>query len=158
MEGVNMLKRCSKCKIEKESTEFFRSGKHKSGKEKFRGDCRECAQKQTVEWRVKNRSHYNNYSAMWRDKNPDKQHKTDIKRRYGLSIEDYNRMLTTQNMGCKICGKQHDPSVKRGRLYVDHDHKTGAVRGLLCMACNSMIGRATDDISILEKAIEYLKS
>lgn len=65
-------------------------------------------------------------------------------------------MLTAQACGCKICGKQHDSSKKRGRLYVDHCHLTGEVRGLLCGACNSAIGYFEDNTGLLEKAIAYL--
>lgn len=147
---------CSKCKIEKSRDHFFKSGTQKSGRPKFRGNCSECAKKDTANWRVKNRSNYNYYVAMWRAKNPDKQHATEIKRNYGLPIEEYNRMLAEQNCQCKICGKQHDPTKKRGRLYVDHCHNSNKVRGLLCSRCNSMI--AHESIFILEKAITYLKS
>lgn len=152
------MKTCTKCSIEKPISEFFKSGKYKSGKLKIRGDCKSCCNKNTEQWRIKNRSHYNNYAAFWRSKNPDRQHATDIKRRYKLPIEEYNKILVAQNCQCIICGKQHDTSLKRGRLYVDHCHKTKKVRGLLCSACNSMIGHANDEISILEKAIAYLKS
>lgn len=119
--------------------------------------CKICKQAKTLAWRAENRPAYNALAVKWRDKNPDKQHATDIKRLYGLSIEDYNKMLTAQACKCKICGKQHDPSAKRGRLYVDHCHTTGQVRGLLCGACNSAIGYFKDDITLLQKAIDYIK-
>lgn len=152
------LKVCSKCKIEKPKSEFFKSGLYKSGKSKFRGDCKECSKKDTANWRIKNRSEYNNYAAAWRSKNPGRQHATDIKRHYGLSIENYNKLLAQQNCQCKICGKQHDPSVNRGRLYVDHCHNSKKVRGLLCGKCNVALGNMDDDVSLLEKALAYLKS
>ena len=64
--------------------------------------------------------------------------------------------LTT--LKCKICGKQHDPTIKRGRLYVDHCHHTGAVRSLLCQQCNIGMGNLKDDPEILEKAAAYIRS
>lgn len=146
---------CSICKIEKPYSEYFKDNKKKKG---IRCKCKICCKEETKNWRIKNRSHYNNYVAEWRAKNPVRQHTMEIKRRYGLSIEKYNEMLTAQSCQCKICGKQHDPSLKRGRLYVDHCHKTGVVRALLCGACNSAIGHFNDDISFLEKASSYLKS
>ena len=121
------------------------------------GTCKVCKNAKTMKWREENPQVYNALAVKWRDKNPEKQHATEIKRRYGLSIEDYNAMLVKQNMKCAICDKQHDPSIKRGRLYVDHCHKTGKIRALLCAAHNSMLGYAEDDIETLEKAIEYLK-
>ncbi len=146
---------CSKCKIEKPYSEYFKDNKRKIG---IRCRCKTCSQAQTMEWRGRNKSEYNNYAAYWRSKNPGRQHATDIKRHYGLSLEEYNRMLSDQACGCKICGKQHDPSIKRGRLYVDHCHESGKVRALLCGACNSAIGHFDDKIELLHKAIEYLNS
>lgn len=146
-------KKCSKCKIEKPFDAFFKDKGRKIG---IRCKCKECCKQDTYEWRAKNKSQYNNYVAMWRAKNGDRQHKTEIKRRYGLSIEKYNELLAIQKCSCAICGKAHDPSIKRGRLYVDHNHDTGEVRGLLCAGCNAMIGHANDDVFILKKAIAYL--
>lgn len=152
--GCNMrTKICSCCKIEKPFSEYFKDNKRKIG---IRCKCKDCCRIETQNWRNKNRSAYNNYAAMWRAKNPDKQHATDIKRLYKLSIEDYNAMLSAQGCRCKICGAQHDPTRKRGRLYVDHDHETGFIRGLLCSGCNTAIGRLGEDKRILQNALYYL--
>jgi hypothetical protein len=151
-------KTCNKCGMEQPVTEFFKSGKNKSGKEKIRGDCKTCAKKSTREWQIKNKSEYNNYMASWRAKNPSKQHSAEIKRRYGLTILEYDQILINQGYRCKICDKKHDPLTKRGRLYVDHDHSTRRVRGLLCGKCNVAIGNFDDNVKLLEKAIEYLKT
>ncbi len=144
---------CSVCKIDKPVSEYFKDNKRAVG---IRCKCKVCCQKETMQWREKNKSEYNNYVAEWRAKNPERQHKMEIKRRYGLSIERYNEMLTNQGCTCKICGKQHDPSIKRGRLYVDHCHSTKEVRGLLCGACNSAIGYMEDNPEFLRNAITYL--
>lgn len=133
---------------------FFNDKGFKDGKMSI---CKVCKQAKTYAWRAKNPTIYNKFAKLWRDKNPDKQHATDIKRLYGLPIEEYNRMLTEQACKCKICGKPHDPSKKRGRLYVDHVEGTKIIRGLLCGACNSAIGYLKHDIKLLEAAIEYLK-
>lgn len=150
------MKRCSSCGIEKNEDQFFRTGKQKSGKIKYRGDCKDCAKKSTSLWRKKNRSHYNNYVAMWRAKNPDRQHATEIKRNYGLSKDKYEKMLIEQNYKCGICKKMHNILEKRGRLFVDHSHSTGIVRGLLCAQCNTGLGNFDDNIDLLKKAIEYM--
>ena len=132
---------------------FFNDKGFKSGKMAI---CKTCKQAKTYAWRKKNPEVYNGRVAEWRKKNPDKQHATEIKRNYGVSIEAYNQLLTEQNCQCKICGKHHDPTAKRGRLYVDHCHQTGTIRGLLCSACNSALGYLKDDISLLDAAKEYL--
>jgi hypothetical protein len=133
---------------------FYNDKGHKDGKMAI---CKACKTAKVYAWREKNPQIYNALAVSWRQKNPDKQHANEIKRHYGLSIEDYNALLVKQEMKCAICNKQHDPSLKRGRLYVDHDHVTGKVRALLCAAHNSMLGYAEDKVDILEKAIAYLK-
>ena len=70
------------------------------------------------------------------------------------TIEDYNFHMKAQNYRCGICHK-HQDEFKMG-LFVDHDHATGAVRGLLCVRCNSLLGLSLDSISVLENAIKYL--
>ena len=79
-----------------------------------------------------------------------RQRKYELKKLYGLTREDYEAMLTEQGGLCLICRKPMDPPA------VDHDHATGAVRGLLCRSCNSAIGLLGDDPQMLQRAIEYL--
>lgn len=148
-----LTKVCSKCKVDKPHSEYFKDKVRKIG---IRCKCKACCKEEIINWREKNRSEYNDYAAMWRAKNPDKQHKAEIKRRYGLSIEDYNKMLVEQECKCAICGKQHNPTKSRGRLFVDHDHKTGKLRQLLCGACNSALGYFLDDTRLLAEAIAYI--
>lgn len=72
--------------------------------------------------------------------------------RYGITLEQYNQMLESQDESCRLCGRR---DIKK--LHVDHDHKTGRVRGLLCSSCNMGLGLFADDFELLQKAIEYLK-
>ena len=78
---------------------------------------------------------------------------------YGLSLEDYSEILKSQDYCCKIC-KTKEPrgQSKKGRFYVDHNHTTGKVRGLLCNDCNTALGLFKDDPNVLHKAIQYLKN
>lgn len=76
--------------------------------------------------------------------------------KYGVSPENYQSMLDKQGGTCAICGKK--PRRTGGRLAIDHDHKTGVIRGLLCNPCNSMLGRLDEDPSKFERAIQYLKA
>ena len=77
--------------------------------------------------------------------------------KYGLTVDGYDSLLERQARGCAICGK---PSAdKAGRpLHVDHCHATGRVRGLLCMDCNTSIGKMQDSPELLLRASEYLLS
>lgn len=79
-----------------------------------------------------------------------------LKWAYNITVEDVLSMRKSQDYSCKICGV-HEDDLNRG-LFVDHDHSTGKVRGLLCDDCNVLLGRAKDDTSILEEAIQYLRT
>ena len=83
-----------------------------------------------------------------------------LKRYYGLSIETYNVMLAAQNGVCAIC-KGNETYVPKGHgetkpLSVDHNHDTGAIRGLLCSNCNYVIGHCKEDRNVLLEAVKYL--
>lgn len=72
----------------------------------------------------------------------------------GLTLESYDAMAAAQNGVCVICGKS--PTGRRPFLFIDHDHKTGKVRGLLCGLCNAAIGQLGDRIEDLHAAVKYL--
>ena len=78
--------------------------------------------------------------------------------RYGLTPEDYDAMLRAQDGKCAICGREDSGRSDKRSLCVDHDHDTGAVRGLLCDPCNNGLGRFNDDPSLLMAAIRYLQN
>lgn len=76
-----------------------------------------------------------------------------LKSRFGLTPEQYDLMFAAQGGVCAIC---HRPSDK-GTLVVDHCHKTGKIRGLLCRVCNSFLGRIDDSLEALDAIKEYLQ-
>jgi len=77
---------------------------------------------------------------------------------YNITLEEYQKLFTEQNKVCKICGGNRNTTpFKYLPLAVDHCHKTGKNRGLLCRKCNLMIGMADDNQDILQKGINYLK-
>jgi hypothetical protein len=83
-----------------------------------------------------------------------------LERVYGLSNEKYIEMFDEQLGLCAICGEEQQGVTKDGStrfLCVDHCHKTGKVRQLLCVKCNTGIGQLNDDTSIMKKAIAYLE-
>lgn len=86
----------------------------------------------------------------------DKAQKKYSLKKYGISIEEYDRMVESQKGLCKICNS-FEPN-RKGRLCVDHDHDTGKIRGLLCDKCNRAMGLFGDSQENLQKAIEYLKA
>lgn len=74
-----------------------------------------------------------------------------FKKKYGLSKEEYELMLSKQQGKCLCC------SVIPTKICVDHDHKTGEVRGLLCIKCNMAIGLASDDWTVLQRLADYIR-
>ncbi len=99
-------------------------------------------------------------AANYRQRHPDKVREANrlartrplyLQRQYGISIEQFDAMVTTQGGTCAICKR---PSTA---LHVDHDHVVGSVRGLLCGQCNRAIGLFGDDSSRLSAAIRYLE-
>lgn len=86
---------------------------------------------------------------------PAYQRERELKQKYALESGDYERMLANQGGVCAICG-----GLEPGKrpLHVDHDHATGAVRGLLCQPCNLGIGNFRDQIALLKSAIGYLST
>ena len=96
-----------------------------------------------------------------RAEKPDAVENARLKRMFGITLEDYNRMLERQGGVCAICGKPERQSWRKGRapkkLTVDHDHETGQVRQLLCQKCNSILGYAEDSVLTLLEAVSYLR-
>ena len=114
------------------------------------GKCIACTQKDVIEYRNKNIECIRERDRQ-RAKLPHRRKYQLCK--FGITLADYDKMLNNQNGVCAICGKVN---LTRRRLAVDHNHKTGKVRGLLCGKCNKAIGLFEDNPEILGKAIKYL--
>jgi hypothetical protein len=83
----------------------------------------------------------------------------ELRRKYGIGLAEYEALVKKQGDACAIC-ETTDKGIARGKIRywsVDHDHKTGEVRALLCQKCNAMLGLANDDIEVLKKMILYLQ-
>lgn len=79
-----------------------------------------------------------------------------LQREYGITLEEYNKVLKYQGNACGICKKEHVPG--RPRLAVDHCHLSGELRGLCCWSCNRKLGVFLDDLGLLESAYLYAKT
>jgi len=131
-----MKKICSKCKEEKELTDFHFNKTRKSGLHHYCKSCHSIYRKNTYSY-IKNRN-------------------KRILDCYKLDESSLDEMYITQNKSCKICKKEYNTVSKHGGLYIDHCHISGKVRGLLCSKCNMLLGNCNDDSSILTSAITYL--
>ncbi len=107
-------------------------------------------------------THRSAYVKAWRDENLGKVKNTELKRNFGITLDDYMRMYTEQNGVCAICGRKGEPvgtrKTTKDTLVVDHCHVQGGVRGLLCSYCNLGLGYFFDGTDILRKAAQYVES
>ena len=130
----NGTKRCTKCKQVLPLTKFQKDSTRSTG---YQPKCRPC--RQSANRRVKTRQYNRNHR---------------ISKTYGLTADEYSLILAYQCGGCAICG-----GARRYKLHVDHCHKTGEVRGLLCKACNGrLLTAARDNPDTLRRAATYLES
>ena len=144
-------RRCVKCHKDKDDREFYRRD---TGI--LRRECKICAHKRGAEWAKANRDRKNKTSREWAAKNKNyRRIKTLIG--HGLTQEEYEKLFQKQNGLCAICRNQEDPAYKKKYLSIDHDHKSGIVRGLLCHKCNIGIGMFEDDPDRMASALKYLK-
>lgn len=154
--------RCHLCKIDKDRKwKFNHREQHIEASTKWKKQNREKVNIQTREDRKKNPEKYRKWTKEYRDRVGDWRITQDIISYFGLTLEQYNKLFEDHDNLCGICKnpetrKSRTPG-KICRLSVDHCHITGKIRGLLCGACNTAIGKFKDDISLMEKAIEYLK-
>jgi hypothetical protein len=130
---------CNACKSEKDVADFSPDKRKKSG---LQGRCKDCQKN----WRAQNEEWF----MEWR-----------FQKQYGISLSEYKKMEESQNGLCAIC-EQPEYRVDRRygkvrRLCVDHNHKTGAVRMLLCDDCNVAVGRLHEDPERAIRMFEYLQ-
>jgi hypothetical protein len=143
-------KHCNWCNSDLDISAF---GKNKSKKDGLTSYCRSCVNAYNREHSRKNpqillksKNQYHSNKRKYRD--------WELKRIFGITIEDYERMLSEQKGVCAICGGIENKSHRS--LSVDHCHSTGTIRGLLCSNCNLGLGNFQDNVLFLEFAIKYL--
>lgn len=133
-------KSCYKCKNEKSLEDFPKDNTRADGRSR---ECKACKARTAREYRIREQEKINA--------------RKQLKSR-GVTEEQYQKMLDLQDGRCAIC-QSSNPRDRRGhRWHIDHDHKTGLVRGLLCAPCNRGIGQLSDDVDRLRAAIAYLEN
>jgi hypothetical protein len=140
------MKTCKICKKQKSLDEFYET-KRNGVPYGHHGKCKACYVKKQQE----------NYD-------PIKKRDENLKRVYGIGINEYDILLEKQDHKCAICGSTDPKGRKSGRgggvdvFYVDHCHTTGKVRGLLCNICNRSMGYLGDNTQTLQSMIKYLQT
>jgi hypothetical protein len=158
------MKRCRYCGEEKPLAEFYRD---RSARDGHRPECKACTARKRRAWYEENRDREVARVQKWAAEHP-KQYaatqerykqsgakaksnrKSHLKRKYGLTLEQFDAMLAQQSGLCAICGD-------RPAAHVDHDHENGRVRALLCFNCNGALGHMLDNPGWLLRAIDYLE-
>jgi len=134
------MKKCTKCGIEKPLSEYYKDRSRKSG---IRNSCKTCDKLKSHVWRQEDKSRTR---KCWRD--------SKLKKKYNITEAQYQEMKLEQNNKCGICKEE----LGFGHLSaIDHCHKTGKVRALLCRNCNLGLGHFKDSIDVLKSALKYLQ-
>jgi hypothetical protein len=139
------MKTCNICHASKPLDAFSVLKKGADGRHPA---CKACRSDQSRAWYIKKRDEILEKRREWR-----KQSGAYRRQAYGMSNEEFNSLVAAQNGRCAICFE-----VPTGRgFHVDHCHRTGRIRGLLCRGCNLALGNMKDDPISLIKAADYLR-
>ena len=164
------MKKCRLCDVAKPLSEFYKASGMADG---YRSECKDCnlAQRgrryreepafrardiaRVTRWRTENPEKYEELQRRTKASPTYKRslRNSHLKRKYGITVADYEAMLAAQGGGCTICGAAERDGQS---LHVDHCHDTGAVRGLLCFTCNAGLGLFDHDRERLARAASYL--
>jgi len=164
---MSFMKRCKKCGEQKTLGEFYRSPGMRDG---YRSDCKSCNLAAKAARYRANPEPEIERARRWQKENPERyklnqrrmrnspegrrrQRAGHLHRKFGMTLRQYEEMLEAQEGRCAICGRPPRVDVS---LHIDHEHKTGQIRGLLCFSCNAALGYFGDDGDRLIRAVNYL--
>jgi len=162
------VKRCKWCAEDKPIEAFYRDAGCADG---HRPECKACTLTEKAWRHAQNPEPARERTRQWQADNPERvkaknaeyiadgrkaiaNRRSYLKRKYGITPERYEELLVEQGGGCGICGRLPRADIA---LHVDHDHATGAIRGLLCFRCNNALGDFEDDYERLAAAVRYLR-
>ena len=149
------MKTCLKCKVAQPETEFWRNSGCRDG---LCTRCKACLRAEHI-------AYYRAHPEKVAEKVVKKREQSratpmnvkrdrQLRHKYGIGIEERQKMFEAQNGCCKICGKPE--AAFKTILCVDHDHKAGRIRGLLCPKCNTKLAAIEED-GFIDKAVSYLR-
>lgn len=154
----NDLKTCTKCgeSFPNTSEYFYGYG----GRRGLKSWCKTCTAKAGKAWRAsqperakaKSRANWKLYKL----EHPDYMRDYNLRRCYGITLDEFDVLFAEQGYRCAICGVSNEDYSGKKSFHVDHDHATGAIRGILCHSCNIGLGNFKENGEVLHKAILYL--
>jgi hypothetical protein len=127
------MKRCADCREWKPLEEFPSNRNYKDGRHPYCKPCHNARSKESTQRLYGGSRHYH------------------LKRRYGIGAAEVDELIRLQAGVCPICARENPE-------HVDHDHKSGKVRGILCFNCNGGLGQFSDNTERLVNAIDYVES
>ena len=162
-----MDKRCKRCGEVKSLDDFYR---HDGCRDGVRPECKACnladkarrhaanpepARERTRRWQEEKPQRYRDKAAKYREdgRKQISDRRSYLKRKYGITLEEYDQKLAEQGGVCAVCGREPRPDIS---LHVDHSHTTGNLRGLLCFPCNVAIGLIREEHDRLDAIRRYL--
>ncbi len=128
---------CNKCGADKPSSEYYARKNRPCG---IGSECKQC---------IRDRA-----NSRYKD-NPERVLDMSAARTYNTTVEHIQQLREEAGGKCQICGREGKAHYKR--LVIDHDHKTGKIRGCICSNCNSILGYCNDDITTLQNLIKYMQ-
>ena len=135
------LKICRDCSEAKPATEYHAKARSSDG---LQPRCKDCNNAQSKRWRER-----------YPQRHKRAQRRVSLRSLYGLSIDEYESMNSAQGGLCAACG---NPCRRGGHLAVDHCHKTGRIRSLLCSGCNVALGYMQENPIAIRKLAAYIES
>jgi hypothetical protein len=160
-------KHCRICGELRPLTDFHRASTARDG---HRGECKDCFREISRARYKANPDAAKERARLWQQENPERhranqrarrqrpevkarEREGHLRRKFQLTAEQYEEMLSAQRGVCAICGREPKPGKA---LHVDHNHETGAVRGLVCFSCNSALGNLHEDEQRISALLTYL--
>lgn len=143
------MKKCNQCSETLPLENFYK----RNDSTKYQNKCKKCMDKNYKNYYKNNSEKILNQQQT---QSLDKRREQEYLRKYNMTLNEWNSIFESQNFSCAICGTKNFTGAGF-KPHVDHNHSNGKIRGLLCADCNHGIGKLKEDISILYKAIEYLK-
>lgn len=161
------MKVCKTCGLTKALDDFYRAPGMRDGR---RNECKTCnlaakreryladpqaAIARVKRWQQENPERYRENQRRIRSSpaGKERQRAGHLRRKYGITVEQYDELLASQGGRCAICRREPRPDIS---LHLDHDHQSGQLRGILCFRCNNALGDFDDDSTLLRAALGYL--
>lgn len=162
---ISFLLRCRECRKEYERNRRKRPPEYKEQVKKNSREWRrknsDLVNKRVADKRKKDPERFRNYDRKWRAEHLQECRLRDVVKKHNIDYESYIKMFEDQKGLCAICGNAETRRSRTEgeicRLAVDHNHKTGKIRKLVCHNCNQVIGHSLESIRILKNVISYLE-